>query len=92
VSRSYGPDWAAPPGAALEEWRAHRHLPRRELAALLGLSERGMAELVTGQTELTLDLVLKLQEVTGIPRRIWAVMEAVYQSDRARRELRSLDR
>jgi plasmid maintenance system antidote protein VapI len=84
VAHEYGPDWASPPGVALEEWRARQRVSRRTLAELLELSEAELSELLTGRRELTLTLVLKLQDVTGIPRRMWATMEALYRAEQAR--------
>jgi plasmid maintenance system antidote protein VapI len=75
---------------ALEEWREGRRIPRQVLAVRLHLTERELAELITGRMELTLDLVLRLEAVTEIPRRMWAAMEAIYRSELAR-EINVLD-
>jgi HTH-type transcriptional regulator/antitoxin HigA len=83
---AYGSGWASPPGVALEEWRAGQRMSRSGLAAELGLSETQLAELVTGRLELTLGLVVRLETVTGIPRRMWAAMEALYRADLIRQE------
>lgn len=92
MTSEFGPDWASPPGTALEEWRARQQMPRRTLARQLELSDTELSELLTGRRELTLELVLKLQEVTGISRRMWAAMEALYQAKHARtRQLRAFD-
>jgi plasmid maintenance system antidote protein VapI len=54
-------------------------MSRAALAAELGLTDRELAELFTGRFELTLELVVRLESLTGIPRRMWAAMEALYR-------------
>lgn len=66
-------------------------MARAELAAGLGLSRAELAALVTGRLELTLDLVIRLEGVTGVPRRMWAAMEALYRADLIRQHTLSED-
>lgn len=88
---AYGSGWAAPPGVALDEWREQRRMSRTALAVELGLTEQGLTDLITGRLELTLDLVVRLEALTGIPRRMWAAMEALYRADVVVRELNLSD-
>ena len=72
---------AVPPGETIREQLALRHMPQKELAARMGMSEKHISNLINGKVGLTQETALKLEGVLGIPARFWNQLEAFYQEE-----------
>lgn len=80
------PDFAVPTGDYLAEWMDDNDVIAAELGRRLGASRKHVSELLSGKAPLSRSLAISLEEVTGIPARIWNQYEALYREDLARLE------
>ena len=80
------PDFAVPTGDYLSEWMDDNDVIAAELGRRLGASRKHVSELLSGKAPLSRSTAIALEEVTGIPARIWNQYEALYREDLARIE------
>lgn len=70
---------AIPPGATIKEQISDRKMTQKELAARMDMSEKHISHLINGDSQLTLDVALKLEMVLGLPARFWNNLESEYR-------------
>lgn len=80
------PDYVVPTGAFIEEWMEEDGINAAELARRLNVSRKHVSELLRGKAPLSHDMALKLENVTGVPARIWNLHETGYRAALARRD------
>ncbi|MGH8907962.1 MAG: HigA family addiction module antitoxin [Egibacteraceae bacterium] len=80
----YTPDYAVRPGETLRETLEALDMSQRELAERTGLSTKTINQIVGGTAPLTQDTALKLEQVTGVPARMWNSLETNYRERLAR--------
>jgi len=80
----YIPDYAVPPGETLRELLEEREMSQAELAQRMGRTPKMINELMAGKAPLTHETALLLEQVLGVPARLWNRLEANYQEDLAR--------
>src|SRR6202035_3092434 len=76
----YDPNYAAPPGALIQEYLDEHGISARELARRCGRSAKLITEIVLGKAALQLERVLELDAS------VWLQMEAAYRLHLAREE------
>lgn len=81
---AYKPDYAAPPGALLQEHLTHLDISGRELARRCGRSPKLIAEILLGKAPVEPETALQLERVLETPATIWLGMEASYRLRLAR--------
>lgn len=79
------PDYIVPTGDFVAEWMEDEGVNAAELARRLDVSRKHVSELLHGKAPLSHDLALRLENVTGVPARIWNLHEAGYREALARR-------
>lgn len=84
TAREFTPDYATPPGETLAEWLDEHALGQAELASRAGMDPDTLGRIVAGAAPVDEGTALTLARVTGIPARMWTVMEAHYRADLAR--------
>ena len=80
----YQPDYAAPPGAVLEEHLATRGYSYAEFARRCGRSAKLISEIIAGKAPVEATTALQFEKVLGVSARIWLGIEADYQLHRKR--------
>ena len=75
----YKPDYAASPGAVLEEHLAARSLSHAEFARRCGRSAKLVSEIVAGKAPVEPATALQFEKVLGMSARIWLGIEADYR-------------
>lgn len=75
----YQPDYAASPGAVLEEHLAVRGLSHAEFARRCGRSAKLISEIVAGKAPVEPATALQFEKVLGMDARIWLGIEADYR-------------
>ena len=70
---------AIPPGESIKEQLEMRSMTQKEFALRMGISEKHISRLITGQVELTQDVALRLESVFGIEASFWNNLEAIYR-------------
>lgn len=75
----YQPDYAASPGAVLEEHLAVRGLSHAEFARRCGRSAKLISEIVAGKAPVEQATALQFEKVLGMSARIWLGIEADYR-------------
>ena len=81
----YRPDYAVPPGWALEEHLKSQSLSPAELARLCGRSAKLISEIIAGKASVEPKTALQFEKVLGLDASIWLALEARYQLHRARK-------
>lgn len=84
VVAGFKPDYAVPPGWALEEVLEDRSMSQADLARHTGLSEKHISQILKGEAPISVDTARRLEIVTDIPAQLWSSMEHVYRSHLAR--------
>jgi len=77
----------ASPGDLLSEALDERGMSAADLARRTGRSEKHISELLHAKTTLSLNVALELEQVLGIPARLWQSLEFNYRSELRRREI-----
>jgi plasmid maintenance system antidote protein VapI/Zn-dependent peptidase ImmA (M78 family) len=77
-----------PPGEILDEALEERGMTGAELARRTGLSEKHVSQLLRAKVPLSTDVALSLEQVLGIPARLWNSMEFNYRAELRRKENR----
>ncbi len=72
---------AIPPGETIREQLEERGLTQKELARLMGLSEKHVSRLVNGKVILTPETAALLEKALEVPARFWLALEAGYRAD-----------
>ena len=78
------PNYAVHPGTMLEEWLEENRMSQTEFALRIGRSVKNVNQIVNGVADVSPDLALGLETVTGVPARLWLNMQAQYDADVAR--------
>ena len=73
------PDYAIPPGWALEERIEAQGISLEELAASCGLAPELVAGIIAGEAPINADTATKLEEALGLDASIWLGIEYDYQ-------------
>lgn len=80
----FAPDWASPPGEAIQDLAEERGWSQQELARRLGYTEKHVSQLVNGRVALTVDAAQRLERVLGSTLDFWLNLEAHYRRHSAR--------
>lgn len=80
----YVPDQALPPGETLKALLEERAMSQAELALRMGRTPKMVNELIAGKAPLTQATALLLEQVLGVPARLWNNLEMQYREDLAR--------
>ena len=73
---AYEPDYAVPPGRTLQETMDTLGMGQRDLATRAGLSSKHINQIIQGSAPLTYETAVRLEQVTGVPARMWNNLEA----------------
>ena len=75
----YRPDYAASPGAVLEEHLDVRGLSHAEFARRCGRPAKLISEIVAGRAPVEPETALQFEKVLGMSARVWLGIEADYR-------------
>jgi len=78
------PNYAVPTGDFIAEWLEQSGMNAAELARRLDTTAKHVSELLSGKAPLSHRSAIALENVTGVPARIWNQYEARYREDQAR--------
>lgn len=81
---AFEPDYAVPPGRTLQETIDVLGMGQRDLAKRAGLSPKHINQIIQGVAPLTYETAVRLEQVTGVPARMWNNLEAAYREQLAR--------
>ena len=73
------------PGEILTNELHRQHITQKDLAIMLGRSEKFISQLITGKVRLTYDVAFDLERVLGVPTAKWNAAEAAVQDELTRR-------
>lgn len=74
-------NYAVAPGEYVEEWMEDNNVSLSHMSSLLGQEEEQTQFLLRGEVELTDENAERLEEVTGIKKKMWKSCENLYRSD-----------
>jgi addiction module HigA family antidote len=77
---SIKPDYAIPPGVTLQETIEFLGMSQSELAYRMDRPVKTINEIIKGKTAITPETALELEQVLGIPAKIWNNLETNYKS------------
>lgn len=81
VSRhEFTPDWVTCPGETLAEWFNDMAIPKSVALRNAGIPPDVLAGLLAGETPVTLELAIKLHQLTFVPTNFWLAMEKNYRA------------
>jgi HTH-type transcriptional regulator/antitoxin HigA len=80
----FSPNYAVPPGSALEEWLEERSMSQTELAERMDRPIKTINEIIKGKTSITQETALQLAAVTGIEASFWTNADRIFQERAAR--------
>ncbi|MDH5670218.1 MAG: HigA family addiction module antitoxin [Nitrospira sp.] len=83
---TFEPDYAVPPGRTLQETIDALGMGQRDLATRAGLSHKHINQIIHGVAPLTYETAVRLEQVTGVPARMWINLEANYRAQLAKRD------
>src|SRR4051794_5687800 len=78
------PNYAVHPGSMLDEWLEENGVSQVQMATRLGRSTKNINQVVNGVADVSAELALSLETVTGVPARLWINMQANYDEAVAR--------
>lgn len=81
---AYEPEYAVPPGRTLQETIDALGMGQRDLATRAGLSPKHINQIIQGTAPLTYETAVRLEQVTGVPARMWNNLEANYREQLAK--------
>lgn len=81
---AYEPEYAVPPGRTLQETIDALGMGQRDLATRAGLSPKHINQIIQGAAPLTYETAVRLEQVTGVPARMWNNLEANYREQLAK--------
>lgn len=70
---------AVSPGATIKEQLDNRHMSQKKFAIRMDMSEKHISHLINGKVELTFDVAQRLEEVLGVPAKVWSGLEIRYR-------------
>jgi len=73
------PDYAVAPGETLQETLQALGMTQSELARCIGHSEEAIDAIMQGNAAITVDIVLQLERVLGVPASFWLNLEQNYR-------------
>lgn len=80
----YEPEYAVAPGRTLQETIDTLGMGQRDLATRAGLSPKHINQIIQGSAPLTCETAVRLEQVTGVPARMWNNLEANYREQLAK--------
>ena len=83
-NKIYQPTVAVPPGETLLEILETKGITQSELAKRMGRPLKLVNEIIKGKTTITSETAMQLEQVLGVPARLWNNLEAGYQDTKAR--------
>lgn len=83
---AYEPQYAVPPGRTLQETIDALGMGQRDLAARAGLSYKHINQIIQGIAPITHETAVRLEQVTGVPARMWNNLEVNYREQLAKLE------
>lgn len=86
ISARLESDLAIPQGELLEEELAERGMSQIELAQRMGRPRQKINEIIRGKRAITPETALQLEQVLGIPARLWLGLETDYRLTLARQK------
>lgn len=84
IENEYVPQYAVPPGETLLEVLETQSMTQAELARRLGRTPKMVNEIIAGKAPITPPTALLLEQVLGVPARLWNNLERQYREDLAR--------
>lgn len=72
------------PGDTISEILAERGIKQAELAKRMGRPLKAINEMVKGKSAITVETALQLEQVLGVPAKVWLNLESNYQEVQAR--------
>ena len=78
-TNKYSPDYAIPPGETIRELLETKGVTQADLAALSGLTEKTISQIINGTAPLSNETAEKLEMVLGVPARFWNTRESHYR-------------
>ena len=82
----FEPDYAVPPGRTLQETIDTLGMDQRDLATRAGLSPKHINQIINGIAPITQETAIRLEQVTGVPARMWNNLEVSYREQLAKLE------
>lgn len=83
---AYEPQYAVPPGRTLQETIDALGMGQRDLATRTGLSCKHINQIIQGSAPITHETAVRLEQVTGVPARMWNNLEVNYREQLAKLE------
>lgn len=82
----FEPEYAVPPGRTLQETIDALGMGQRDLATRAGLSPKHVNQIIQGIAPITHETSVRLEQVTGVPARMWNNLEVNYREQLAKLE------
>lgn len=76
------PDYAVPPGATIQEFLETSSMSHEEFSSRLGINEEHLERLISGEAWIDSGLAERLGGLTGIPTKMWHLLEQDYRKRR----------
>src|SRR2546422_8410882 len=83
---AFEPDYAVLPGRTLQETIDALGMDQRDLATRTGLSPKHINQIINGIAPITQETAVRLEQVTGVPARMWNNLEVNYREQLAKLE------
>lgn len=80
----FEPDYAVPPGEILAETLESQGIVPKDFAALCGLQEEALAEIIAGRASVTHEMALCFEGVLGVSAVVWDNLESLFREHVAR--------
>lgn len=81
---AFEPEYAVPPGRTLQETIDALGMGQRDLATRAGLSPKHINQIIQGIAPITYETAVRLEQVTGVPVRMWNNLEVNYREQLAK--------
>ncbi len=82
----FKPEYAVPPGRTLQETIDALGMGQRDLATRAGLSAKHINQIIQGVAPISHETAIRLEQVTGVPARMWNNLEVNYREQLAKLE------
>lgn len=82
----FEPEYAVPPGRTLQETINVLGMGQRDLATRAGLSYKHINQIIQGVAPISHETAIRLEQVTGVPARMWNNLEVNYREQLAKLE------
>lgn len=83
---AFEPTYAVPPGRTLQETIDALGMGQRDLATRAGLSPKHINQIINGVAPISHETAVRLEQVTGVPARMWNNLEVNYREQLAKIE------